>query len=419
MEVVPHTNGGGDSGVETDREFDIESNDSSMSSLSVGGGGGAGEVGAGGGPSQLGPPPSLGEPVSPPLAQPAEDGYLGDCSSDGEGRKNFPLPPDWQHQPSRHSLPPSPGAPTPAQRETYPTSATQSAQRIAAHFAEISQEYKQHEDVEPPAGIQFSALISLPESMAGPGPGNCAQGYQLREAGPANQSNLKTKIRPAGFRSKFNRAVPDDWARVRAAIAERKLRLAANTNNTEMLERLLAQNGTKVDVRCVDEHKRSPLHFAAAKGYSEVVAILLQHGADPNQKDQLGNTAMHLAACTNHVPVVTLLLRAGTDLNTIDNNGRTPLQLAQAKLKLLQRNSGQGGEMNKVKAEVESVLEMMREYLRRVNVDSSADYHQLLSNFSQRLTLHTTSSGLSNDLGSLLESLGGLQISNGSQGDNG
>lgn len=407
MEVQVHqTNGGGDSGVET--EFDMESNDSSMSSV----GGAVGEAGgAGPSPPQHAPPPPFvaAEPVSPPsplphLPPPAEDGYLGDCSSDGEGRKNFPLPPDWQHHPSRHSLPPSPGAPN------CPTSPSSSS----------SHHHNQNDDFEPPAGIQFSALISLPESSGLGGGGPLLQhGYQLRtEGGGTSQSNLKTKIRgAAGFRSKYNRAVPDDWARVRSAIAERKLRVASNTNNTEMLERLLSQNGIKVDVKSVDEHKRSALHFAAAKGYSEVVDLLLRNGADPNQKDQLGNTAMHLAACTNHVPVVTLLLRAGTDLTTIDNHGRTPLQLAQAKLKLLQRNSGQGGEMNKVKAEVQSVLEMMGEYLSRVKLTDSEDFHQLLTNFSQRLTLHTSSSSLSSDLGSLLESLGGMQISNKSQAE--
>ena len=84
------------------------------------------------------------------------------------------------------------------------------------------------------------------------------------------------------------------------------------------------------------------------QGYSEVVEVLLRHGADPNQKDRLGNTAMHPAACTNHVPVVTLLLRAGTDLTTLDNNGRTPLQLAQAKLKIIQRRGAKTEHMEQV-----------------------------------------------------------------------
>ena len=55
----------------------------------------------------------------------------------------------------------------------------------------------------------------------------------------------------------------DDWAKVKTAIAERKLRGAANTNNTDLVETLLS--GHLASVKSVDEHKRSALHFAAAK----------------------------------------------------------------------------------------------------------------------------------------------------------
>lgn len=79
----------------------------------------------------------------------------------------------------------------------------------------------------------------------------------------------------------------------------------------------------------------------------------MTHGANPNAKDILGNTALHLAACTNHIEVVTLLLRGGTDVTTLDNSGRTPMQLAQSKLKLLQKNSSKSmEEMNKVKIQL-------------------------------------------------------------------
>ena len=78
-----------------------------------------------------------------------------------------------------------------------------------------------------------------------------------------------------------------------AALTEKKLRTAASTNNTDSIQRLLA-NG--VNVNSSDGQQRSALHFAASKGYSEIVNILLQYGADPNSKDILGNTALHLAA---------------------------------------------------------------------------------------------------------------------------
>jgi len=370
---------GVDSGVET--ECDMESNDSSMSNISVG------VANADAGPSlhspplpPLPPPPlDRGENALPSLPPPppaGEDGYLGDCSSDGGNEKNFPLPPDWKQKPnSCTSLPHSPP----------------------------------QDDVEPPAGLQFCSLAPSPDT-----PG---QGYHLLHQDWAQQSrHLKTKMRShrptSGLRSKYNSHVQDDWTKVKTAIADRKLRGAANTNNTELVERLL---GTSIaSVHSVDEHKRSPLHFAAAKGYSEVVEVLLRHGADPNQKDRLGNTAMHLAACTNHVPVVTLLLRAGTDLTTLDNNGRTPLQLAQAKLKIIQRRGATNEHMEQVRNEVSGILEMMKEYMDRVA--GSTPYQQLLQSFSQRLTLHTTHNQITTDLDTLLQDLASMTINKGEVG---
>jgi len=435
-----------DSGVET--EFDLESNDSSMSSLSVGG---VAALSASGACSDQArspsPNPAPLSPSSAPTAGPsgkadnpmdsdqaplesdnsalspgrrqeqdssdtgsmplpplpaAEDGYLGDCSSDGGNEKNFPMPPDRINKPmscschpSRFSLPPSP---SPIHVDTSPPSSSQPT---------IT------EEIEPPAGLVFSSLQGLQLPMEFPSLPTTGYGYQLLNHKDC-PTTLRTKIRASGFRSKYNANVQDDWSRVKAAIAERKLRIAANMNNTELVDKLL---GNGANVRCEDEHKRTALHFAAAKGYTDVVDLLLRHGADPNQKDMLGNTALHLAACTNHVPTVTLLLRAGTDITTLDNNGKTPLQLAQAKLKILQRNTCPNTEVSQVKAEVGAVLEMMREYLSRCNGKSSQQpawdkdvCSQLIDSFSQRLTLHTTHNDLNTDLRNLLDSLGSLSI---------
>jgi len=442
-----------DSGVET--ECDNESNDSSnsMSSMSVG----ASQANEEGDSSRQGellspepPPPPTSSPSLPstsPLPPPpprdedavrgvlslgsvhnlqstlsedgasmmpmaAEDGYLGDCSSDGGNEKNFPLPADYRTNkhvgcschPHRHSLPPSPHRhslpPSPLQQIQIDTSPPQPL---------LKSPPPPHDDIDPPAGLQFSALTSSTAEGGGVG-----YGYQIlgREK---PQHNLRTKLRSTGLRSKYNAHVGDDWSRIKTAIADRKLRGAASTNNTELVEQMCA-NGA--NVRCFDDHKRSPLHFAAAMGYTEVADILLKYGADPNQKDKLGNTALHLAACTNHVPVVTLLLRAGTDITTIDNNGRTPMQLAQAKLKIIQRNNSKHSEMSQVKGEVSQVLEMMREYLKKVlesrdtaRSGSSETYSNLIDSFSKRLNLHTTHSDLTNDLGLLLDSLGDLHLS--------
>jgi ankyrin repeat protein len=82
------------------------------------------------------------------------------------------------------------------------------------------------------------------------------------------------------------------WSHVKAGLAERKLRLAANMNNVEGLRQLLTAHEGGVDPNCGDEHKRTALHMAAAKGYADVVRVLLDHGAKPNQ--------VRLLSCTLH-----------------------------------------------------------------------------------------------------------------------
>ena len=116
-----------------------------------------------------------------------------------------------------------------------------------------------------------------------------------------------------------------------------------------------------------------------------IVKLLLEYGADPNQKDIVGNTPLHLAACINKIDIITLLLKAGTDINSSDNCGRTPLNIAQAKLKLLQSNMSTNS--YQLKNEVLQVVGMMMIYLQRSGKNAEAD---LLSAFSSRLNLHQT-----------------------------
>ena len=166
--------GGGDSGVET--ECEVESNDSFMSNLSVTESEANSNMAAPALPrlSSNTPAAAPALPSHPQASPQQEDGYLGDCSSDGGNEKNFPLPPDWAG--SRLSLPPSP-----------------------AHQEE-------EEAVEPPAGLAFSALVANSGESGGP------QGYHvLPSGGWAGQSSLRTKVRQgrrtAGFRSNSNSQV--------------------------------------------------------------------------------------------------------------------------------------------------------------------------------------------------------------------
>ena len=184
-------------------------------------------------------------------------------------------------------------------------------------------------------------VLNTPPEGAAAGPANLRGGAG---AGRGSHGGNSRKMRSFHRNRLANHN--QSWSQMRTVLAEKKLRISANLNDVEAVERLL---GSGASPNGTDEHKRTALHFGAAKGYDGVVRVLLQNGADPNQRDTLGNTALHLAACTNHIGVVTLLLRAGTDVSQIDNNGRTPMQLAQSKLKMLQRRKNQGAvEMVKV-----------------------------------------------------------------------
>ncbi|XP_033214781.1 ankyrin repeat domain-containing protein 54-like isoform X2 [Belonocnema kinseyi] len=193
------------------------------------------------------------------------------------------------------------------------------------------------------------------------------------------------------------------WKEFQGPLNERKMRLAAATNNIEMMRRLL---NSGVSPNNKDEQGRSPLHLASCRGYAEMVRLLLEHGADPNQRDCIGNTPLHLAAVTSKISVVTLLLMAGTDVLSSDQHGHNPLQIAQTKLRLLQNYIG--SDMIKVKEEVHNIVAMLLAYLeKQKNVQEQVES---LSSFCSRLSLSNTSDQIQDDVRDLLANLDSLSL---------
>lgn len=56
-----------------------------------------------------------------------------------------------------------------------------------------------------------------------------------------------------------------------------------------------AVGGARCDVSTVDMQFRTPLHWAAVLGLTEVVGTLIERGADPNLADSVGATGLHYA----------------------------------------------------------------------------------------------------------------------------
>ena len=91
------------------------------------------------------------------------------------------------------------------------------------------------------------------------------------------------------------------------------------------------------------ESHETPLHHAIANDAStELIAVLIQHGADVNRKTKpgvysfnffgdtptRGETPLHRAAAYASIETVRLLLASGADRSATDSNGNTPYHWA-------------------------------------------------------------------------------------------
>jgi ankyrin repeat protein len=81
-----------------------------------------------------------------------------------------------------------------------------------------------------------------------------------------------------------------------------------------------------------DYYGGTPLHWAAESGHLEVVALLLEKGANVNAQNQHGETPLHRAAWDGHLEVVRLLLAKGTNVEAKDRDGLCPLAVARVRL---------------------------------------------------------------------------------------
>jgi ankyrin repeat protein len=89
---------------------------------------------------------------------------------------------------------------------------------------------------------------------------------------------------------------------------------AIAVNSAKEVRRIVAADPTALSKRMSrNENHQRPLHFAARMNRPEMVALLLELGADPRATDGSGATPLHFAAGHGHVDVVRLLLAAGAD----------------------------------------------------------------------------------------------------------
>ena len=102
--------------------------------------------------------------------------------------------------------------------------------------------------------------------------------------------------------------------------------IAAQNKTSEVLG--LLNGGASPNDR--DDLGRTGLIYAAILDNTMMARILLMHDAETGVRDKLGNTALHWAAQRGNTDVMNQLLDAHAPVDAVNNQGVTPLMLAVA-----------------------------------------------------------------------------------------
>jgi len=81
-------------------------------------------------------------------------------------------------------------------------------------------------------------------------------------------------------------------------------------------------------IKSVDQHGRTPLLLIAKSGEPEMVELLLDAVANPNETDTHGVTALHYSAARGSAAIVKPLLHGRADVDVREEGGETPLMWA-------------------------------------------------------------------------------------------
>ncbi|OHW90752.1 ankyrin repeat domain-containing protein 52 [Colletotrichum incanum] len=89
---------------------------------------------------------------------------------------------------------------------------------------------------------------------------------------------------------------------------------------------ILLENGANTAV--ANKNGWTPMQIASDKGHADVVKLLIEKGADVTVATNDGRTPLISAANNGHIEVVKLLIEKGADIAVVTNNGWTPVNIA-------------------------------------------------------------------------------------------
>jgi uncharacterized protein len=95
------------------------------------------------------------------------------------------------------------------------------------------------------------------------------------------------------------------------------------------LARELIERGADVNAAARNPQRVAPVHAAAAVRDHATMKLLLERGADPNARQQLGFTAFHSAASCGDIEMAKLLIDYGADPHARTDDGKNAVDVAE------------------------------------------------------------------------------------------
>ncbi len=150
------------------------------------------------------------------------------------------------------------------------------------------------------------------------------RGFDPNTPSPKGAPPLLTAIRQGSVKSALVLAVwPQTRVDDRSADDETPLMLAAINNQMAVAQALIARQAD------VNKTGWTPLHYAATKGHTEMIRLLLQHHAYIDASSPNGTTPLMMAAHYGNPMATKLLLEEGADPRILNQLGLSALDFAQ------------------------------------------------------------------------------------------
>ncbi len=95
------------------------------------------------------------------------------------------------------------------------------------------------------------------------------------------------------------------------------------------LAKALIDRGADINAAAKNPQRVAPVHAAATVRDRATMRLLLEHGADPNARQQIGFTAFHSAASRGDIEMAKLLIEFGADANARTEEGKNAIDIAE------------------------------------------------------------------------------------------